>query len=188
MVYETLGVTGSRFWVFKKESVPEVKTQIKLFLEHFKSQGGKRIIQGGALGVDTWAALTALDIGLQLITYVPYPDQTGRWTNQEDKTNYEKILKSSVSVKTFGDHQDNKLFFARNSGIVKDSDLIFAVIGSGLDRGATWTAKEAQKQEKPLVVFKWESDLSFKKGSKNISADSQFLRKLSSSRKNDYRG
>lgn len=99
--------------------------------------------------MDTWAALAALEVGLELHSYVPFPQQANGW-KEEDKKTYQYILDNSI-VRVFGENRDNKLYFVRNCAIVDDSDIMFAVSSPAKDGGTQHAANYALGKKKPLT-------------------------------------
>ena len=150
MTYRILGITGSRPHKFPDGLLNAVREKVVERIAGFAAQGGEQLLQGGAQGVDTWAALAGLEHGLDIITYVPFPQQADSW-GQQDKEVYQHILDSSKEVKVFGESAQNRYYFQRNSAIVANSDIMLAASVAGQKGGANHTAQLAQKQGKALI-------------------------------------
>lgn len=148
-MYETLGITGNRPHKLPAKRIGEIKDRLRKAMYGFRKQGGKKVIQGAALGVDTWAALAALEAGLQLHSYVPFPQQADGW-REEDQEVYRYILAHS-EVKIFGEERNNRLYFVRNCAIVDDSDIMLAVSSPAKDGGTYQAANYALSKGKPLT-------------------------------------
>lgn len=148
-MYKILGITGNRPHKLPGNRIGEIRDRISKAMFGFKKQGGEEVIQGGALGVDTWAALAALDAGLKLHTYVPFPQQAKGWRAEDVKT-YEYILANS-QVKIFGESRNNRLYFVRNCAIVDDSDIMLAVSSPAKDGGTVHAANYTLDKKKPLT-------------------------------------
>lgn len=152
MTYEVLGIIGNR--PHKLQSVSEfvIRRRLSLLVEGFRDQGGKKLISGGALGVDQWAIQAAIDAGIDFDIYQPFPGQSNGWKNYE-RMNYNGLAKQADSVVTFGSEFSNKHYFKRNAQIVKDSDLMLAVLASNSKGGARWTFDYAKQAERDTMIM-----------------------------------
>lgn len=150
-MYRILGISGTRPFRLSASQITLAQGRLIEGIRSFKAQGGEVVITGGALGVDTWAAFAALNEGLQLITYVPFPQQADDWTPAE-RRKYQEMLDASKEVRVFGETPDNRLYFARNHAIVDDSDITLAITTSRSGRsGSIATAQYALSRGKPLI-------------------------------------
>lgn len=153
MTFEILGITGSRPYKFPIGMQRTVQESLYARILGFKNQGGQVVIQGGAIGVDQWSAEITLELGLELKTYVPFPQQADRW-GVRDKGKYREILKNSSEVKVFGENPSNRLYHIRNQAIVDDSDILLATYPKGLNSGGTIATVRYALQKKPVIHHK----------------------------------
>ena len=121
-------------------------------MESFKEQGGEEVIQGGAIGVDQWSAMAALEAGLHLRSYLPFPQQGERWP-REAQEELEYIKAHSREVKMFGESFAMKHFFVRNQAIVHDCSILLAVRShrEDVDGGTIHARDYAVKQCVPVI-------------------------------------
>lgn len=151
--YRILGITGSRPHKLADGAVPYIYKELFTRMKNFKKQGGEVVITGGAHGVDLWASEAALKAGLELHTYVPFPQQADKWVAAEQEM-YRDILEKS-QVRVFGDAPKNSLYFERNHAIVDDSDLMLAVYPAHATSGGAYsTMKYAQTKRKPIIHWR----------------------------------
>ena len=149
-MFKTLGITGNRPQKLPSSMHEEVKEYLYQKVKSFKEQGGERLIQGGAIGVDQWAARAALDLGLEVYTYVPFPQQSDQWSKNE-QAEYREICRKSTLVKTFGEKYEVAKFFERNNAIVNDSDIMLAMYTMGTTSGGTYSCAKYASTCKPLI-------------------------------------
>lgn len=121
-------------------------------MESFKLQGGEEVIQGGAIGVDQWSALAALEAGLSLRSYLPFPEQGERWP-RDAQERLEWIKGQSSEVKIFGDSFAMRHFFVRNQAIVDDCSILLAVrsFEEQVDGGTIHARDYAMKTLVPVI-------------------------------------
>lgn len=150
MTYRVLGITGSRPQNITSMMHEPVRQALLERMIGFKEQGGELVLQGGCIGVDHWAAFAAHKIGIEVATYVPFPEQPDRWSD-EQKDDYRKILDFSSEVKIFGDSYSTSWFFARNNAIVKDSDFMLACYPFDAGKGGSLAAAKYAWNRKPMT-------------------------------------
>lgn len=149
-MYKTLGITGNRPQKLPVTMHEELKKYLYQKIKSFKEQGGELLIQGGAIGVDQWAATVAFDLGLEVYTYAPFPQQPDKWS-AEDQAVYREICQKSSLVKVFGEKYEVAKFFERNNAIVDDSDIMLALYTMGTTSGGTYSCAKYASTRKPLI-------------------------------------
>lgn len=149
--YKILGVTGNRPHKLPPNNIVPLKKRINEICYNFANAGGELLIQGAALGTDTWFAQAALDNNLPYHNYIPFPQQADDW-NITDKNTYQHILNNSARNIIFGDKPNNKYYFERNAAIVDNSDIMVVVHGANVNNGgAIWTMNYALNNNKPVM-------------------------------------
>ena len=116
----------------------------------FKKSQPKEVISGMALGIDTQAAMIALEMDIPLIAAVPFKGQEKNWP-QGSQSLYNQILEQAAEVHVISsdDYYASHFFQKRNEWMVDRGDLVCAVWGGS--RGGTNNCVEyALKQHKPV--------------------------------------
>lgn len=115
--------------------------------------GFTRFYAGGALGFDTLAALTVLEMRktmpqLQLYTVIPFAGQDNRWPT-EDRELYRYILERADHVEVLHRQYADGCYHERNRYMVDHSELCIAYLRrrSG---GTYYTCRYAQQQGCPV--------------------------------------
>lgn len=104
---------------------------------------------GGALGFDTLAAQTVLDLkclypSIKLILVLPCRDQASRWTT-DDKTEYEEIKDKADKIVYTSEHYYRGCMHKRNRHLVECSSLCICYLTE--DSGGTaYTVEYALSQ------------------------------------------
>jgi ribA/ribD-fused uncharacterized protein len=127
-----------------------IRLAAKLRDEH----GTTTAISGMAVGADTLWADTALQAGLQLWAYIPFPQQEAdrRWTH-EDRAHWAHLRSRAEREVVLGTGYDVRLLHARNDAMLRDSDLLIAVCDPSRTAGGTAaTLEKARQAGKPVVV------------------------------------
>jgi len=148
-----VAVTGHRSLsvdecVFAKQELTRLAT--KLRDEH----GTTTAISGMAVGADTLWADAALQAGLQLWAYIPFPQQEAdrRWTH-EDRAHWAHLRSRAEREVMLGEDYDVRLLHARNDIMLRDSDLLVAVCDQRRTTGGTAaTLEKARLAGKPIVI------------------------------------
>lgn len=108
-------------------------------------------ISGMALGVDTWWAEIALERGVALHAYVPFPTQASRWpAAAQDR--YRGLLELAAEVVTIAPTYRRRVFQERNEAMVDACDVLVGV-WDGRHTGGTWNCLEyARRVGRELVL------------------------------------
>jgi len=114
--------------------------------------GTTTAISGMALGADTWWAEAALQAGLDLWAYVPFEQQPNRW-RPADLIAWQRLRQVATRELVLGEGYDVRLLHSRNAFMIRDADLVIAVMDPAKTTGGTAEAmKLAREQDKPHVL------------------------------------
>ena len=120
--------------------------------EIVKADPNPQFISGMAIGVDTWWAEAALRKGLDVLAYVPFEGQEGRWPPRVQKR-YHQILELAEVRYVCDPGYAGWKMFRRNEAMIEDADRCFA-IWNGKRQGGTYQCIEhILKAGKPLETF-----------------------------------
>ena len=141
-----VGVTGHRperlgtNWFIVEKWIAEK-------LEEYKARGEKvSLISGMARGVDQIAAVTALNKGVGVRCYYPFPR---RFSNLEDY-----VMTHAEAIRYEANEYRPDTYFIRDRRIVDDCDVLL-VVWDGVKFGGTYyTYKYALEKGKKVEVFK----------------------------------
>lgn len=126
---------------------PIVERWIAGKLEEYKARGERvSLISGMARGVDQIAATTAIDAGVGVRCYYPFPHQM---SNLEDYvTTHAEVIRYEAN------EYRSDAYFIRDRRIVDDCDVLL-VVWDGIKYGGTYyTYKYALEKGKKVEVFK----------------------------------
>lgn len=139
------GLTLEQSWFAGRELE---RLAAKLTAEH----GATTAISGMALGADTWWADAALAAGMDLWAYVPFEQQPNRW-RVADLLTWQRLRSRATREVVLGQEYDVRLLHARNAFMVRDADLVIAVMDPSKTTGGTAEAmKLVREQGKPYVL------------------------------------
>ena len=133
---------------------PEIQRRLTLRIIELIHEGVCCFEAGGALGFDTMAALTVLNIKkwfphIRLILVLPCKEQAERWS-KEDKKTYNHILKQADKVVYISEQYDRDCMFRRNRTLVDHSDVCVCCLTA--NRGGTvYTANYARRKGLPII-------------------------------------
>lgn len=153
-VFEKVMVTGHRPQglteeqaAFSKRALMAVGRQLK------RDFGTVEAISGMALGVDTWWALIALKLELDLAAYIPFPQQPQPWA-QKDKDQWSELRHEASREVVCGDEFSVRMLHVRNDAMIKDADLAIAVWSPSQLRGGTASAvQKIRKRGMPMILI-----------------------------------
>ena len=152
-----LGITGHRPQSFGFSNISlhnKIKYAIVSYLEKAKPD---LLVTGMALGVDTWAAEAAIDLGIPFEAAVPFIGQEGRWST-EDQRRYKTLLEAAIKVTVVspGSYSAEKMHI-RNAYIVNKCTTLLAIY-NGSKTGGTYNAVEFAKTtgKQIEIINPWE--------------------------------
>ena len=148
-----VAVTGHRPQFFTPEQTVWAKSELERLAAKLRDGNGTQVaIGGGALGADTWWARAAVRAGLDLWVYVPFLDQSAKW-EQEDRKTWGQMLSVAQRTLVLGSGYDVRLLHARNDFMLRDADLMIAVLDPAKTTGGTVSAvAKARAAGQALVV------------------------------------
>ncbi len=122
---KTVCFTGHREIPISQKKI--IAEQLRKILVELIEQGYCFFGAGGALGFDTIAAQTVLDLKnkypqIKLILVLPCPEQAIRWS-ESDKRIYEYIVTQADKVRYTSDHYHRACMFIRNRHLVDNSSV-----------------------------------------------------------------
>lgn len=145
-------------WGFNEEDEAciKVKTQTREAVLYAINCGYKYFISGMALGFDIIFAEIVLSLkqqyDIELICAVPCKTQSRSW-NEEQKTRYQKIIKSANKVRCIFDTYTRWCMHERNKYMVENSSLIIALY-DGSSGGTKNTVELAKKKGLQVIEIK----------------------------------
>lgn len=105
-----------------------------------------KAISGMAAGADQIWAMAALDGGIPLYCYFPYPRQ--KYHPQE-----QYIMENATGVRNICSEYSRESYYIRDCAMVDDSDVVIAV-WDGMEQGGTWnTIKYAREKGKKIYYI-----------------------------------
>lgn len=150
--WEVACATGHRPRSLDADTHPWIRDELhRLAVKLRDTHGTQVVISGMAVGVDQWWAQAALDAGLVLWAYVPFPQQSDRWPDVA-RTQWRALLDRAARVRQFGDHYDVRWLHARNDGMLTDSRAVVAVHLPDKATGGTASAvRKAERLRMPII-------------------------------------
>ena len=146
--------TGHR--IIKKTSLPLIKQKIEIEVRKLIVQGVTHFIAGGALGFDTLAAQTVLELKkdysqIKLILAIPCESQASKW-NYKDKIIYEYIKNQADKVIYISKEYEKDCMLMRNKFMVDNSTFVIAMWDGRKYGGTFYTLKCAERLNKQIIL------------------------------------
>jgi len=131
------------------EKYPEIQRALMFKVIELIHEGIRYFYSGGALGFDTMAALTVLNLKkrfpyIQLILILPYKDQE-KGRSEENKNIYDRILSKADKVVYMSEHYYKGCMHARNRSLVDKSGVCVYYLTSA-EGGAAYTVNYAKQK------------------------------------------
>lgn len=152
-LFEKVMVTGHRPQHMTGRQVEFGQAEIERVGLRLRDESGMRVgISGMALGADTWWASTTLWLGLDLWSFIPFPQQAHRWgpVDREiwqlhrSRAAHEHVTSLSYSVQAL--HE-------RNDEMLNAADAVIAVWSPSKTTGGTASCvQKAIARRMPLIV------------------------------------
>lgn len=151
-IMHTVCFTGHRH--LQRDSLDLLAKRLARSVRYAYEHGAREFRAGGALGFDTLAALTVLDLkescpDVRLSLYLPCRTQTRRWS-ERDRLIYGGILERADEVTYTSEEYTEGCMLKRNRIMVEGSDACIAYCVS-LEGGSAYTVRYAKS--KGLTVW-----------------------------------
>jgi len=148
-----LGVTGHRSDKLGGYTAFDAHEMVKVFMrEAIALFAPTELVQGGALGVDQWAAEMAIEAKIRLVSLVPFDTHGENWP-AASRAHYRALLAQSaeVTVVTPGGYSNIK-YLIRNEAIVDRVDVMLAVWDGSMG-GTGNCVQYARRVRRPLFIL-----------------------------------
>ena len=134
--------------------IPAVRRKLKKTLIQCIKRGYLYFGAGGALGFDTIAAQTVLELKkkypeIKLILVLPCKTQTRGW-KEKDVAEYERIMEKADKVKYTSENYSLDCFFRRNRHLVDFSSLCICYLTKN-NGGTLYTVNYAEKRGLEII-------------------------------------
>ncbi|MCK5612324.1 DUF1273 family protein, partial [Candidatus Pacearchaeota archaeon] len=106
------------------------------------------LITGMAMGVDTWFADIAVQLGIPFYAVIPFHGQTAGWKHS-DNLHYAKLIAASKKLIVVAKSQSRQAYLNRNTAMVEQSDECIAV-WDGSRSGTSHAVGVANKLNVPV--------------------------------------
>ena len=140
-----------------EKEIAFIKEKLCILLTKLIGQCGlKECFAGGAIGLDTVAALTVLNLkstyeDLKLNLILPCYGQEKSW-NERQIAEYENIKQQADNIRILAPFFYNGCMQARNRELLKNSDLCIAYLRKGTSKGGSLnTVLQATKMGIPVI-------------------------------------
>lgn len=145
-------VTGHRLFNSAEQQLFAHSELERLALKLADNYGARVGISGMALGADLWWARAVLDVGMDLWAYIPFEGQADRWS-RSDRERYQELRGRAAKEAVLGEGYNAKWFHARNDAMLRDADMVIAVLDPCRKTGGTvTTVAKAQVYGKHIIV------------------------------------
>lgn len=142
-----VAVTGQRPQHLHPREQAYIEAELPRVIHRLAEQGVGVLCSGMALGVDQWAALAALDEGMELEAHLPFPaEEQGKFWSGTDRAVHSALIKRASVVKFYGDGRERfdliPAYHRRNQGLVDRVMAaprgLFVAATNGKGSGGTW--------------------------------------------------
>lgn len=124
-----VSLTGHRPGVLSRDEETWARQALQDCLAAMVARHGTRAcLSGFALGADTWWAQAALSQGVPLWAYIPSRDQAALWRDPADVDLWGRLRAAAAREVVLGEKYDVALLHERNRLLVRDGDLLVAVL------------------------------------------------------------
>ena len=152
MLSKTCCFTGHR--ILPPEELPQIKARLREEIIRLAERGYTYFGAGGALGFDTLAALTVLDLKrelprLRLVLILPCEAQCRGWP-AEDWNTYKSILSRADKVVYISRIYDETCMARRNRHMVNNSSVCLCYVNNETG-GAAQTLAYAIRKEHEII-------------------------------------
>lgn len=136
------------------QEVGQIRLSLLETIESLVQKGVTEFRAGGALGFDTLAALSVLEVKeryphISLVLILPCKDQDKGWS-AANKRRYDEILERADEVKVLSEHYYRGCMYVRNRALVEDSDYCVAFLREK-SGGTQMTVTYAQQKRLEII-------------------------------------
>ncbi|BDZ52469.1 hypothetical protein GCM10025867_47100 (plasmid) [Frondihabitans sucicola] len=119
-------------------------------------RGELAAIQGLALGADMLFGETALRLGFPVDSYVPFPGQASKWPAHEQRRRDALMAASRKIVHVVAEpiterHLVVRALHARNDAMIRDSQIVIAVLDERTSGGTHGAVKKALARDREVL-------------------------------------
>jgi len=143
-----LGVTGHRPQKLG-ELVFRARAEVERAIRTFSPE---RLLTGMALGVDTWAAETCVQLGVPFVAVIPFSGQEQRWSSVEKERYRSLVSKADRVVHTASGPYAAWKFQKRNEYVVDNCEWLLAVY-DGTPGGTKNCVEYARKVNRSMTII-----------------------------------
>ena len=134
----------------------EYKRKLKDIIVSLYNEGINWFIVGGAVGFDTWAAESIIDLKKEhkdiiLEVAIPCRTQDSLWP-KKSKERYKNIIDNSQTLTIISHEYTNFCMQQRNDYMLKKSSVVVAGYMEGVKGGTYSTIKKARLLDKRIIV------------------------------------
>lgn len=146
-----VGITGHRSQSLSPAEAAWADDTLPRLMRSLRDDHGAQVaISGMSLGTDITWARSAVAHDLRLWGYVPSPDQSARWTPDNQALHTDLLMRSSRLV-ALGRSYDPRWLRARNELIVRDSNVLISVDKDGKASAGAAIARKARACDARLI-------------------------------------
>ncbi|MCK2239999.1 MULTISPECIES: NADAR family protein [unclassified Crossiella] len=109
-------------------------------------------ISGGARGSDLWWAQAAHAQGAAVWMYQPHTRQSARW-DEADQAEHQHVTALADRVTALPGTYNAGCMAARSRWMVRDADLVVAVLDSRIFSGASYEAVQTARLDRPVILI-----------------------------------
>ena len=126
------------------------RKKLLVIISRLMEMGYDSYISGMAMGFDTWAAESVIELGASLECAVPFPEQVDGWEAQ-DQQRWVDIINKSSKKTVVSESNQKGAYYKRNRYMVDNADVILCGY-TGRKRGGTaYTVNYALQQDKIVI-------------------------------------
>lgn len=158
-----ISFTGHRPPRLEMFGKPYSDEQFKALVKHIKSKlvnvlDINTAYVGGALGFDSAAGCACIDLGIPIISCIPFVGYESRWFNPKDVERFNYLLDFSKDV-VFVDEElklspkisKNAKNIVRDKYMVDNSEILIAMYDGNPEGGTYKTVTYAESKNKPVI-------------------------------------
>lgn len=155
MIDKTCCFTGHRR--LNKSQLPEIKNNLTKEIMNLISRDVIYFGTGGALGFDTLAAQTVINLRekykqIKLILIIPCKGQENKW-NYKDQEVYENIKNNADKIVYLSEKYEDGCMLKRNRHMIDNSNFVIVAWDGRKMGGTYYTLNYARKLKKQIIFI-----------------------------------